>query len=89
MAPVRLGDDAYVATGTTVRKDVPAGALVFNVKAERVRPGWVAAKRARAQAPVPEGPTQPRVRRRGTAVKPTPRPRKPETARPRRRGRTR
>jgi bifunctional UDP-N-acetylglucosamine pyrophosphorylase/glucosamine-1-phosphate N-acetyltransferase len=47
VAPVRVGDDAYVATGTTVRKDVPAGALVFNSKTELMRPGWVAARRAR------------------------------------------
>ncbi len=47
VAPVSVGDDAYIATGTTVRKDVPAGALVFNSKTELVRPGWVAARRAR------------------------------------------
>ena len=48
VAPVTIGDDAYIATGTTVRADVPAGALVFNVKRELVREGWVAARRARA-----------------------------------------
>ena len=47
VAPVTIGDDAYVATGTTVRKDVPAGALVFNAKTDLQRPGWVAARRAR------------------------------------------
>ena len=47
VAPVTIGDDAYVATGTTVRKDVPAGALVFNSKTESQRRGWVAARRAR------------------------------------------
>jgi bifunctional UDP-N-acetylglucosamine pyrophosphorylase/glucosamine-1-phosphate N-acetyltransferase len=47
VAPVTVGDDAYIATATTVRKDVPAGALVFNVKPERHRAGWVAARRAR------------------------------------------
>jgi bifunctional UDP-N-acetylglucosamine pyrophosphorylase/glucosamine-1-phosphate N-acetyltransferase len=47
VAPVTVGDDAYVATGTTVRKDVPPGALVFNSKTDLQRPGWVAARRAR------------------------------------------
>ncbi len=47
VAPVRVADDAYIATGTTVRKDVPPGALVFNSKDQRLREGWVAAWRAR------------------------------------------
>ena len=65
VAPVRLGDDAYVATGTTVRKDVPAGALVFTVKREMVRPGWVAARRAREQAPAAVAPVKRRAPKRG------------------------
>jgi bifunctional UDP-N-acetylglucosamine pyrophosphorylase/glucosamine-1-phosphate N-acetyltransferase len=47
VAPVTVGDDAYIATATTVRKDVRAGALVFNSKTEVQRPGWVVARRAR------------------------------------------
>jgi bifunctional UDP-N-acetylglucosamine pyrophosphorylase/glucosamine-1-phosphate N-acetyltransferase len=47
VAPVTVGDDAYIATATTVRKDVRAGALVFNSKTEVQRSGWVAARRAR------------------------------------------
>ncbi len=47
VAPVTLGDDVYVASGTTVRKDVPAGALVFNPRQQAQRSGWVAARRAR------------------------------------------
>jgi bifunctional UDP-N-acetylglucosamine pyrophosphorylase/glucosamine-1-phosphate N-acetyltransferase len=47
VAPVTVGDDAYLATGTTVRKDVPPGALVFNPKPQLHRKGWVAARRAR------------------------------------------
>jgi bifunctional UDP-N-acetylglucosamine pyrophosphorylase / glucosamine-1-phosphate N-acetyltransferase len=45
VAPVTLGDDVYVATATTVRSDVPAGALVYNQRDERVREGWTAEKR--------------------------------------------
>jgi bifunctional UDP-N-acetylglucosamine pyrophosphorylase/glucosamine-1-phosphate N-acetyltransferase len=40
VAPVTLGDDVYVATATTVRHDVPPGALVYNERSERVRQGW-------------------------------------------------
>ncbi len=45
VAPVRLGDDVYVATATTVRHDVPAGTLVYNQRNERVREGWTEQKR--------------------------------------------
>jgi len=50
IAPVIVGDDAYLATGTTVRKDVPPGALVFNPRPQLHREGWVAARRAREAA---------------------------------------
>jgi bifunctional UDP-N-acetylglucosamine pyrophosphorylase/glucosamine-1-phosphate N-acetyltransferase len=50
VAPVEIGDDAYVATGTTVRHDVPAGALAFNPKPDKRREGWVESFRARARA---------------------------------------
>lgn len=45
VAPISLGDDVYVATATTVRHDVPAGALVFNEREERLRDGWTERKR--------------------------------------------
>ena len=45
IAPVSLGDDVYVATASTVRHDVPAGALVYNQRDERVREGWTEQKR--------------------------------------------
>jgi bifunctional UDP-N-acetylglucosamine pyrophosphorylase/glucosamine-1-phosphate N-acetyltransferase len=45
IAPVSLGDDVYVATATTIRHNVPAGALVFNGREERVREGWTQQKR--------------------------------------------
>lgn len=49
VAPVTIGDDAYVATGTTVRHDVPSGALAFNPKPDKTRAGWVERFRARKQ----------------------------------------
>jgi bifunctional UDP-N-acetylglucosamine pyrophosphorylase / glucosamine-1-phosphate N-acetyltransferase len=45
IAPISLGDDVYVATASTIRHDVPAGALVFNERQERVREGWTEQKR--------------------------------------------
>lgn len=41
VAPVTIADDAYVATGTTVRHDVEPGALAFNPKPDKRREGWV------------------------------------------------
>jgi bifunctional UDP-N-acetylglucosamine pyrophosphorylase/glucosamine-1-phosphate N-acetyltransferase len=45
VAPIALGDDVYVATASTVRHDVPAGALVFNQREEKIREGWTEQKR--------------------------------------------
>src|SRR5215470_9549257 len=53
VAPVQIGDDAYVATATTVRRNVTPGALVFNPREQEERPGWVAAFRARKTAGAP------------------------------------
>ncbi len=49
VAPIRLGDDVYVATASTVRHDVPAGALVYNERQERVREGWTEQKRKKME----------------------------------------
>jgi bifunctional UDP-N-acetylglucosamine pyrophosphorylase/glucosamine-1-phosphate N-acetyltransferase len=45
VAPIKLGNDVYVATASTVRHDIPDGALVFNERQERVRDGWTEQKR--------------------------------------------
>jgi len=45
VAPIAIGDDVYVATASTVRHDVPAGALVFNPREEQLREGWTEQKR--------------------------------------------
>ena len=45
VAPITLGDDVYVATASTVRHDIPAGALVFNQREEKIREGWTEQKR--------------------------------------------
>jgi bifunctional UDP-N-acetylglucosamine pyrophosphorylase/glucosamine-1-phosphate N-acetyltransferase len=50
IAPVRVGDDAYVASGTTVLRDVAPGALVTSVHPQRQREGWTESWRRRHQA---------------------------------------
>ena len=45
IAPVTVGRDAYVGTGTTVREDVPSGALAVSAGKQRNIEGWVARKR--------------------------------------------
>jgi bifunctional UDP-N-acetylglucosamine pyrophosphorylase/glucosamine-1-phosphate N-acetyltransferase len=52
VAPVSLGDDVYVATATTVRHDVPAGALVYNERREAVREGWTEQKRKKMRGTI-------------------------------------
>jgi bifunctional UDP-N-acetylglucosamine pyrophosphorylase/glucosamine-1-phosphate N-acetyltransferase len=46
IAPVTVGRGAYVGTGTTVREDVPAGALAVSAGKQRNIEGWVERKRS-------------------------------------------
>jgi bifunctional UDP-N-acetylglucosamine pyrophosphorylase/glucosamine-1-phosphate N-acetyltransferase len=73
VAPVRVGDDAYVASGTTVMKDVPPGALVLNPREQTHRQGWVAARRAREAGSVPPPARTTAARRRTRPAKAAPR----------------
>jgi bifunctional UDP-N-acetylglucosamine pyrophosphorylase/glucosamine-1-phosphate N-acetyltransferase len=50
VAPVKIGDGAYVATGTTVTKDVPAGALAIGRIAQENKEGYADRLRARLKA---------------------------------------
>jgi bifunctional UDP-N-acetylglucosamine pyrophosphorylase/glucosamine-1-phosphate N-acetyltransferase len=40
VAPVTVGDDVYVASGTTVLRDVADGSLVMSNHPQREKPGW-------------------------------------------------
>ena len=40
VAPVRIGDNAYTASGSTITEDVPDGALAIARARQVVKPGW-------------------------------------------------
>ena len=45
VAPIRIGDGAYVGAGSTVTKNVPADALALARGRQVNKPGWAAARR--------------------------------------------
>src|SRR5713101_2761079 len=47
VAPVIVGNDVYVASGTTILREVPDGALVMSHHPQREKPGWTANWRKR------------------------------------------
>jgi len=47
VAPVTLGDGAYVGSGSVITEDVPADALAIGRGRQVVKPGWAAAFRAK------------------------------------------
>jgi bifunctional UDP-N-acetylglucosamine pyrophosphorylase/glucosamine-1-phosphate N-acetyltransferase len=55
VAPVRIGREAYIGSGTTVREDVPSGALGVSAGKQRNIEGWVAEKRAKGKRQRAEG----------------------------------
>ncbi|MHB8381867.1 MAG: bifunctional UDP-N-acetylglucosamine diphosphorylase/glucosamine-1-phosphate N-acetyltransferase GlmU [Candidatus Binataceae bacterium] len=64
VAPVKVGSDVYVASGTTIIREVPEGALVMSHHPQSEKPGWVATWRKRhgdegtgstSDAPKPSG----------------------------------
>jgi bifunctional UDP-N-acetylglucosamine pyrophosphorylase / glucosamine-1-phosphate N-acetyltransferase len=47
VAPITIGDGSYVAAGSTVTDDVPAGALAIARGRQENKPGWVDKRKAR------------------------------------------
>ncbi|HEY6306166.1 MAG TPA: bifunctional UDP-N-acetylglucosamine diphosphorylase/glucosamine-1-phosphate N-acetyltransferase GlmU [Candidatus Angelobacter sp.] len=50
VAPVRIGQDAYVAAGSTITADVPADALALGRARQSVKEGWAKQRRTRKAA---------------------------------------
>ena len=47
VAPIKVGDDVYVASGTTILRAVPDGALCVSHHPQKVKQGWTAEWRRR------------------------------------------
>jgi bifunctional UDP-N-acetylglucosamine pyrophosphorylase/glucosamine-1-phosphate N-acetyltransferase len=47
VAPIKVGSDVYVASGTTIVREVHDGALVMSHHPQREKPGWMATWRER------------------------------------------
>jgi len=72
VAPIRIGDGAYVGAGSTVTENVPAGALALARGRQVNKPGWAAARRrALAAAHKPAKKARPRKRSRPAAKRRT------------------
>jgi bifunctional UDP-N-acetylglucosamine pyrophosphorylase/glucosamine-1-phosphate N-acetyltransferase len=69
VAPVTVGDDAYVGAGTTVTSDVPAGHLVVSRVPQRMIAGWVERRRARSAAAKVATATAPKAAAKASANK--------------------
>src|SRR6185295_5450811 len=47
IAPIEIGDGAYIAAGSPINEDVPADALALARTRPVIKPGWAKAKRER------------------------------------------
>jgi bifunctional UDP-N-acetylglucosamine pyrophosphorylase/glucosamine-1-phosphate N-acetyltransferase len=56
VAPVTIGEGAYVGAGSAITEDVPAGALALGRARQVVKPGWAAQRGKGRAANAAEGP---------------------------------
>ena len=50
VAPLTIGDGAYVAAGSSITEDVPADALALGRARQTTKPGWAKSRRERAKS---------------------------------------
>jgi bifunctional UDP-N-acetylglucosamine pyrophosphorylase/glucosamine-1-phosphate N-acetyltransferase len=55
VAPLRIGEDAYVGAGSVITKDVPPGALAVGRAHQVTKEGWTEQRRRRQAAPPSPG----------------------------------
>ena len=53
VAPLTIGDDAYVGAGSVITKDVPPGALAVERGPQVVKEGWTGRRRRQGAEPTP------------------------------------
>ncbi len=70
VAPVRIGDGAYIAAGSAITENVPPNALGIARSRQSTKPGWAAKKRREMAAPAP---AKKRARKKSRAKKSRPR----------------
>lgn len=88
VAPVRVGDGAYIAAGSVITENVPTDALAIARGRQANKPGWAAARRreiARASKPARKRPKSHPAKPRRAKAKPAKRPRRNMPRRPARR----
>jgi bifunctional UDP-N-acetylglucosamine pyrophosphorylase / glucosamine-1-phosphate N-acetyltransferase len=50
VAPLTIGEGAYIAAGSAITEDVPAGALALGRARQVIKKGWADARRQKAEA---------------------------------------
>jgi bifunctional UDP-N-acetylglucosamine pyrophosphorylase / glucosamine-1-phosphate N-acetyltransferase len=46
VAPLTIGESAYIAAGSCITEDVPEGALALGRSRQTTKPGWVSTRKA-------------------------------------------
>jgi len=79
VAPITVGDGAYIAAGSTVTEDIPADALAIARGRQVNKPGWAAARRAKSLESK-STPAKTSASHRDSVKKPAQRPRRKSSA---------